>query len=325
MESTTRITQEIYQVLVPIPFPLRNVNCYLVREADGWTMIDTGLHYAPAFEAWEDAFRTLQMTPRDIRRIILTHTHPDHYGLAGYFQQISSAPVYALDEEIRIVPRQWSSGHGHTQTLAAFLDEHGAPRSVIERVSSRTLEVQQMLEPQPVLSPLHAGDEIQLGEATYRIHWTPGHADGHLILHREHDGVILSGDLVLLKITPNIALWPGLDQNPLRSFLTSLDQLELLNPSLALPGHRGLISDVPGRIRELREHHRQRLQACYEGARDGCSGYQVCLRVFPRLENVDDIRLGLVETLAHLEYLVGEGRLERLEDEITSYRQRRRK
>jgi glyoxylase-like metal-dependent hydrolase (beta-lactamase superfamily II) len=126
---------------------------------------------------------------------------------------------------------------------------------------------------------------------------------------------------VLVKITPNIALWPGLDPNPLRSFMNSLDKLERLNTSVALPGHRDLIYDVSGRIQELRDHHRQRLQACYDEAGDGCTGYEVCLRIFPRLQNVDDVRLGMVETLAHLEYLTSEGRLERSEESILRYRQ----
>ncbi len=77
MNSTTQITDHIYQVRIPIPFPLRDVNCYLVRETEGWTMIDTGMHYAPAFEAWDEAFRTLGIRIRDLRRIILTHARPD--------------------------------------------------------------------------------------------------------------------------------------------------------------------------------------------------------------------------------------------------------
>jgi hypothetical protein len=119
---------------------------------------------------------------------------------------------------------------------------------------------------------------------------------------------------ILANITPNIALWPGLDSNPLRSYLASLDKLERLNLSVALPGHRAVIHDVPGRVREIREHHRVRLQACWEAAGNGCAAYEVCLQVFPRLKNVDDVRMALVETLSHLQYLVGEGRLSQSEE-----------
>ncbi len=125
-----------------------------------------------------------------------------------------------------------------------------------------------------------------------------------------------------MKITPNIALWPGLDPNPLRSYLSSLDKLEGLDIAVALPGHRALIHDVRGRVAELREHHRVRAQACWDAAGDGATAYEVCLDVFPRLNSIDDVRMAMVETLSHLEYLVSEGRLERSTDKIVRYRQR---
>jgi Metallo-beta-lactamase-like, C-terminal domain len=126
---------------------------------------------------------------------------------------------------------------------------------------------------------------------------------------------------ILVKITSNIALWPGLDPDPLRSYLASLDKLEGLKRVVALPGHRALIHDVPGRVVELREHHRLRAQECWDAAGGGATAYEVCLKVFPRLKNIDDVRMAMVETLSHLEYLVSEGRLERSEESIVRYRQ----
>ncbi|MGB8643976.1 MAG: MBL fold metallo-hydrolase [Anaerolineae bacterium] len=322
MDLMSEIEPDIFQVRIPIPFPLKNIQSYLVREADGWTMIDTGLNDPPALEAWEHAFRALQMTPRDIRRILLTHTHPDHFGLAGYFQNLSSAPVYALNEEIEIVPREWPPKEIAIPMLSRYFARNGAPPDVMARVAGRSQEVWDMIQPLPVLSPLHEGDEVQIGGQPYRVIWVPGHADGHLIFHRVSDGLMFIGDHVLMKITPNIARWPQLDPNPLKTYLKSLDKVAPLHTSVALPGHRAVIHDLPGRIIEIKHHHDVRLKETWAAAGEGCDGYQVARVLFPRLITADDVRLGMVEALSHLEYLTQAGRLERLEDETTRYRQR---
>jgi glyoxylase-like metal-dependent hydrolase (beta-lactamase superfamily II) len=310
----------IFQVRVPVPFPLKNVNCYLVREDDGWSMVDTGLHDGPAFEAWDAAFRELQIGAHDIRRIILTHAHPDHYGLAGHFQRLSGAPVLALDEEIRVVPIEWEPRGAHMRVMGDFLVEQGVPPDMTRCIVERSFEVLSMLEPQPELTPVHEGDLVRLGGGEYRALWTPGHADGHMVLHNEQNGLMYCGDQVLMKITPNIGLWPGLDPDPLRHYLSSLDMIERLNVQLAFPGHRALITDLAGRVAELRAHHANRLQACLGAANGERSAYEICMDVFPGIRSVDDVRLAMVEVLSHLEYLVGEQRLERLPGKPERYR-----
>ncbi len=137
----------------------------------------------------------------------------------------------------------------------------------------------------------------------------------------DETGCLATVHQILAHITPNIALWPGLDPNPLQSYLASLDKLERLNLSVARPGHRAVIHDVLGRVREIREHHRVRLQACWDAAGEGCTAYEVCLQVFAKLKSVDDVRMAMVETLSHLEYLAVEGRLARIEGEVVRYRQ----
>ena len=311
----------IFQVRIPVPFPLKYVQCYLVRESDGWTLIDTGLHDKFAFEAWDAAFQELQISPKDFRRIFITHAHPDHYGLAGHFQNLSGAPLYALDEEIRVIPIEWEPSGALMKILGEFLKEHGMPADYMEKTVERSMQILRMLDPQPTLTPLHAGETVTIGDSPYKIFWTPGHADGHLLLHGTENGLLFSGDMILMKITPNIPLWPALDPNPLKNYLASLDRIEKIPARLALPGHRAPIEDIPGRIAELREHHRIRVQKCWEAAQNGRNAFEICMDVFAGITSVDDVRLAMVETLAHLEWLVGENRLEKLEGKVIRYRQ----
>lgn len=313
-ESITQVAQDIFQVQVPVPFPLKTVQCYLVREEGAWTMIDTGLQYAPARQAWAHAFQTLQIEPRAIRQIVLTHAHPDHYGLAGYFQEMTGAPVFLLDREIEIAVFEWQADGEHMDMIARYFAKHGLPSSIGESVHERQMQVLAMVQPQPVLSPLREDEEIQIGAETYRVVWTPGHADGHIVLHRA-DGLAFTGDHVLMKITPNIALWPGLAPNPLKDYLDALNKVDRLNITRALPGHRAILYDLPARIAELRAHHAARLNDCVAAAQN-CTAYQVCLEIFPSLKTVDELRMALVETLSHLEYLVAEERLTREEKRV---------
>lgn len=321
MSNIAQITEGIFQVRIPVPLPLKYVQCYLIRESDGWTLIDTGLHDKLAFEAWDAAFVELHTDPKMIRRVFITHAHPDHYGLAGHFQKLSNAPVYALDEEIRVIPIEWEPRGAHMALLGEFMTQHGMPTRRVLQTIERSMEILRMLEPQPYLTPLHEGEAVQVGGCAYEILWTPGHADGHLLLHGLENGLLFCGDMILMKITPNIPLWPALDPNPLKHYLASLNKIDHIQTRLALPGHRASIDDIPARIAELREHHRIRAQKCWDAAKGERNAFEICLGVFPGIQSVDDVRLAMAETLAHLEYLVGEKRLEKLEGKVFKYRQ----
>ncbi len=309
--TLTPITPDIYQLRLPLPFALNHVHCYLLAGSDGWTIIDAGLNIPPARQDWQDAFATLHIAPGDVQQIVLTHAHPDHYGLAGWLQEWSGAPVRISALEWRFARQIWQQ-----IDLPAHFDDlfelAGAPPDVLQGIEASNNKIRQVVRPHPTaVELLQAGGALQMGKRRFEVLPAPGHADGQLIFYDAADRLLLCADHVLREISPNISLWSLGEPQPLARYLASLRELAGLEVRLALPGHHSLITGWPARLAELQAHHRQRLAdmlAVIEPA--GTTGYQVCQQVFPAAElSAHQIRFALAETLAHLEYLEDEGQL----------------
>lgn len=303
----------IYQVRIPLPFALNIVNCYLLRDRGGWTIVDTGLNRPESQTVWAAAFDALRIKPASIRRIVLTHMHPDHYGLAGWLQRQSPhcPPVVMSPIEWNAAQRTWINRDGLDDRLWQHLTRCGLPSDLIAAAVEVGRNMTMMTAPHPErVETLEPGSSIEIGSRVFRTIHAPGHSDGQLLLYCADDGLMISGDHVLMKITPNIGVWQDTPPQPLRQFLDSLRFLRQLDVSLALPGHKTVITNWAGRIDELLAHHDQRLAAVAGAVGDGATVYQVSQQIFEytRLTN-HEIRFAIAETLAHLLHLQAEGRL----------------
>ena len=305
----------IFMVPIPIPIPLKYVNCFLLQGPSGWTLVDTGFHDALAEDAWPRAMADLGIRMQDVKQILVTHYHPDHMGGAGWLQQLTGAPAYMHDLELRQVDLFWgASMAAQASALRDFFGAEGMPLDTAEAIAQHHHHQWGNVQPMAQFTPVSAGSVLSLGNADYKVIWAPGHSDGLAIFWDEASGVLLANDMILDKITPNVSLWPDCRPNPLQDYLASLSMVEALGAKLALTGHRNLITDVSGRAVAIRQHHDHRLammEAACGGAR-GATGWEVCEQVFePDRLTIHQVRFAMSETLAHLVYLEQQGRLVR--------------
>ena len=314
--EAAEVAEGVYELKVPVPFPLVFVSVYLVEGDDGWTIIDTGYDYPEGREVWESGARQVGLDlDRDVGRIVVTHFHPDHLGLARWLQERSGAPVYMLEGEIQHSREVWNNPD-HA-SFAGHLVSGGMDRTLAERAAAQMRA--KLSLPGEVL-PLQEG-KIELGAGAARVLHAPGHADYQVMLYDEGRKILFSADHVMLEITPNIGLWPDTKGRPLARYLESLSSLRGLDADLVLPGHGPLFHDFDGRVDELLLHHEERLDLMQRALGDEPrTPFAVSRELFRYTLSLYERCFALAETLAHLEYLVSEGRAERVEDGHVAFR-----
>src|SRR5262249_21529420 len=230
--------------------------------------------------------------------------------MAGWLAEQGGALVHLAPLEQTFAQAVWHEGAATEQAVAEFFRAHGMPADLAEQVRQSMAATRAMTSPWPAATTIEPGARIQIGDRSFQAIATPGHSDGHLVFYCAEERLLLCGDAVLIKITPNVSLWPHGRPDPLADFLGSLDILAALRVDLALPGHGPLIRAFGERLAELRSHHHQRLEIIEQAAGCGTNAFAVCTAVFPTTAlSPHQLRFAMAETLAHLEYLTGLGRL----------------
>ena len=306
MDGIRFVADDIARVEIPLPYALNIVNCYLLRGRDGWTLLDTGLNTAPAGEQWQRAMRTLGFQPNDIDKIVLTHMHPDHFGMAGWWQRQADAPMPVYMPAGERAAAQIFYGRDITADYHQWMLDCGMDDATVRHVETALAATRDLTLPHPTGELyLHDGEIVQLGERNFRAMHAPGHADGQLIFYDESDKLLLCGDHVLMRITPNIGRWLHTKPDPLGRYMRSLRDLRGLDVRVALPGHRALITDWRGRIEELLAHHELRLEQTRAALDDGAATvFAVAERLFDMSRlTPHEWRFAMAEALAHVERL----------------------
>ena len=300
-----------------MPFELKHVNVYLVRDGDAFTLIDTGLLTEESRRALYAALGELGVRLEQIRRILITHIHPDHFGLAGELRERSGGELVIHRLEVSLMEPRYARAEDLVQDVARWLDRNGVPETEAEFLKSASMGAREwvsMVEPDTLLE---GAERLSIGESHLLVIWTPGHSPGHCCFHLPQRRLLFSGDHLLPKISPNIGLHPQSSADPLSDYLASLRKVATLEIDRVLPAHGDPFADARTRIDEITRHHGERKDALVRLARgEPRSGWELATGLFPGIteRNAFQQRLALQETLAHCQALAGEGRLQKLVD-----------
>lgn len=303
------IAAGVYLLRLPMPFALDHINVYLLEDGAGFTLIDCGLNTSKTREIWTQVLA--QAGP--LKRIIVTHHHPDHIGAAGWLAEKYDVPVFITAVEYEVVGRYSDPDRDIVQERSPLWLEHGLPAERVDDLVKNIPNYTRLVSPLAAerVHLLDTWAPIQIGARR----WTPiigrGHSPEHLSLLDKEAGLLIGGDQVLPEITPNIAVWPGSDQNPLFSYFETLEPfLAIGQEVLHLPSHHQPMYGTDYRAQQIYSHHEERLGALWSACTVPVSAYDLMPVLFGRMLADPEMGFGLGEIIAHLYYLESQGLLQ---------------
>src|SRR5271165_2298403 len=305
----------IFWARLALPFRLDHVNIYLIEDGSGLALIDTGIDNAASRAAWE-ALISGPLAGRKLTRIIATHFHPDHIGLAGWLcerfdlQLSMSQTEYLISLNIRLDPQALRS-----EPYRSFYRSRGLSEEGTEILLGHGLNYLRMVSTPPrTFLRLVAEEKVKIGSREFEVMTGAGHSPEQVMLYSADDNLILSGDQILAKISPNVSV-EAMDPegDPLGLYLRSLEKLKATLPEdvLVLPGHNLPFVGLRTRADELIAHHEARCVAILEACK---RGPQTVAELVPvifgrKIEDPHQLVFAFSEALAHVNSLVHGGRL----------------
>jgi len=309
---------------IPVPMPqssLRYVLVYLLEQPSGVTMIDAGWDTEEAWAALNAGLGKAGYEIGDVKSVLVTHIHPDHYGLAGRVREVSGAWVALHPADAEILPQRYMQMDGLMGEMRGHLLESGVPSEAMDQIRGASMPVRGFVKAVFPDVLLEDGERPDVPGWDLRAVWTPGHSPGHLCFYDISRRILLSGDHVLPRITPNISFHPQQTSNPLADFLDAIDKVAALDVTEVLPAHEYRFRNLAARVVQLRGHHEHRLAEIRDALtrQPGATAWEIAHEM-TWSRPWDDIqfwmqRAALGEALAHLIVLESRGEV-RHNDEV---------
>jgi glyoxylase-like metal-dependent hydrolase (beta-lactamase superfamily II) len=313
--ETIAIAPGIWWLRMPLPFALDHINLWLLEDGPQWTIVDCGYTSDEAKAAWEKIFAE-RLGDRRVTRIIATHYHPDHMGLAHWLVERWQAPLWTSDKEwlcAQLFSRE--DGPDLTAIRTGFAREAGLEAAASEVFALRHRHYRRGVPAVPLTyHRIGDGTAIEIGGRRWQVAVGEGHAPEHACLYCAEARVLIAGDQILPKISPNISVQAHEpDGDPLARYLASLAKLGrmIASDTLVLPSHNLPFYGIAQRISELGAHHRARCAEVLAACTRPMSAAELIPVLFRRRLDAHQTGFALGEALAHLHYLMAKGEIER--------------
>jgi len=302
------IADGILWMRLPLPMRLNHVNVYALDDGDGWCIIDTGFYSKRSIKVWE----TLLAGPlkaKPVTRVLVTHHHPDHIGMAGWFQKNHGAALWTtrtawLFSRMLVLDVQ----DGLVDETIAFYRSAGMSEDVLEgRLNERPFNFSDVVHPLPLgFKRIKEGDVLEIGKRRWDVRIGNGHAPEHATLWSIDDEIVIAGDQIIPGISSNLGVYATEPEaDPVQDWLTSCEKFRAIarDDHFVLPGHKLPFTGLPDRLRQLIDNHHSALKRLLAHLDQSQSAGGCFQPLFKRSIGAGEYGLALVESVGHLNHL----------------------
>ncbi len=302
-------------VRMPLPFALDHINMWVLDDGDAITIVDTGFGMDEVRDHWK---AILARDGRPISRVVVTHCHPDHVGMAAWLTENGGAPVCMTQGEFLGAHALWNQLPGYSvPDMIAQFRRHGLDATRLEALERRGNGYRRGVPALPSsFHRLFDSDRIEIGGREWLVIAGFGHSPEHASLYCDELGLLISGDMLLPRISTNVSVFAATPHDdPLNWFLESLDRLRALpHDTLVLPSHGKPFRGIEARIDQLQTHHRERCDMLLAALDTPRSAGELLPVLFDRELDTHQVLFAMGEAIAHLNYLAETRQVKRRTD-----------
>ena len=311
--NTYEVAEGLHWLRMPLPFSLAHINLWLLRDGDGWTLVDTGLGNEESMLIWERTFSGV-MGNAPVKHVVVTHMHPDHVGCAGWLSERFSVDLWMTRAEYTMCRLLVAdTGRPAPDAGVGFYHAAGYPPDMLDNYRKIFGLFGKFVTPLPdSYRRLYDGQKGPVGDQEWEVVVGRGHSPEHACFFNEELNLLISGDQILPVISSNVSVYPTEPEaNPLKEWLESLAAIRDRIPEdvLVLPAHGKPFRGAHERIDHLIGGHQRQLDALL----DFCVEPRRAIDVFPALYRrkitSDNLTFATGEAIAHLHYLMGDNKV----------------